>query len=291
MIFPWPVTVTVTGRKAPFVVAPPRTLAEYPPGRAHSPALRRFSAAAAIAAAFLLALPSAAAPAARSRASASRAAPARPAPSLPSLSRVLARTFRFYGGVDAILAVEGLRLQATIADGTTDPKARPRLERLLQVPDRYRSAVSLGGLERESLILDGSRTFRDGAEVTGLVRADQIKLEAARAFLPAALARGRETLVDRGEARRAGRPVRLVELALHERATLTAEIDPSSGKILRAVTRVAGRESTVSFRRLRSVEGVLFPFAEDLEARDGKRTVIVENVELVRSGAISIQLP
>lgn len=204
---------------------------------------------------------------------------------------MLARTFRFYGGVDAILAVEGLRLQATIADGATDPKARPRLERLLQVPDCYRSAVSLGGLERESLILDGSRAFRDGAEVTGLVRADQIKLEAARAFLPAALARGRETLVDRGQARRAGRPVRLVELALHERATLTAEIDPSSGKILRAVTRVAGRESTVSFRRLRSVEGVLFPFAEDLEARDGKRTVIVENVELVRSGAISIQLP
>lgn len=204
---------------------------------------------------------------------------------------VLARTFRFYGGVDAILAVEGLRLQGSIADGATEPKARPRLERLLAVPDRYRSAVSLGGLERESLILDGSRAFRDGAEVTGLVRADQIRLEAARAFLPAALARGRETLVDRGEARRAGRPVRLVELALHERATLTAEIDPASGKILRAVTRVAGRESTVSFRRLRSVEGVLFPFAEDLDARDGKRTVIVENVELVRSGAISIQLP
>ena len=83
--------------------------------------------------------------------------------------------------------------------------------------------------------------------------------------------------------------MRLVELPLHERASLTAEIDSASGRILRAVTRVAGRQTTVSFRRFRLVEGVLFPFAEDLEARDGKRTVIVEQVELVRSGAISIR--
>jgi len=227
-----------------------------------------------------LALPAGASPTPPARA----ARPAAPPP--PPLSQVLARTFRLYGGVDAILAVEGLRLSGTIADATTEPRSRPRLERLLHLPDRYRSAVSLGGIERETLILDGSRAFRDGAEVTGLVRADQIRLEAARTFLPGALARGREALVDRGEAFRAGRQVRMVELPLHERATLTAEIDPGSGRILRAVTRVAGRETSVSFRRFRPVEGILFPFAEDQEARDGKRTVLVERVELVRGAAI-----
>ncbi len=241
----------------------------------------------------LLAAPAGAAvPSARAKpASATRTDPARRAPSPPPLSQVLARTFRFYGGVDAILAVEGLKLEGSIADGTTDPRERPRVERLLQPPDRYRSAVSLGGIERETLVLDGGRAFRDGNEVTGLVRADQIRLEAARFFLPAALAREREALVDRGEARRAGRRVRLVELPLHARATLTAEIDSVSGRILRAVTRVAGRETSVSFRRFRPVEGILFPFAEDLELREGKRTVLVDKVELVRADAIAIQHP
>ncbi len=241
---------------------------------------------------FLLAAPGTAAPAARAKSSAAtRADPARRAPSPTPLSRVLARTFRFYGGVDAILAVEGVRLEGSIADGSTDPRARPRLERVLQPPDRYRSAVTLGGIERETLVLDGGRAFRDGNEVTGLVRADQIRLEAARFFLPAALAREREALVDRGELRRGGRRVRLVELPLHERATLTAEIDSASGRILRAVTRVAGRETAVSFRRFRPVDGILFPFAEDLELREGKRTVLVDKVELVRADAIAIQHP
>ena len=240
----------------------------------------------------LLGVPGPAAFAARAESSsATRAHRTRRPPPPPPLSQVLARTFRFYGGVEALLGVEGLRLEGSIADGTTAPRERPRLERLLRPPDRYRSAVSLGGIERETLILDGGRAFRDGNEVTGLVRADQIRLEAARFFLPAALARGREALVDRGETRRAGRRVRLVELALHDRATLTAEIDSSSGRILRAVTRVAGRETAVSFRRFRPVEGILFPFAEDLELREGKRTILVEKVDLVRADAIAIQHP
>ena len=218
-----------------------------------------------------------------------RADPSRRAPAPLPLSQVLARTFRFYGGVDAILAVGGLRVRGTIADGTTVPGSRPQLERVLLPPDRYRAAVTLGGLERETLVLDRGRAFRDGAEVTGLVRADQIRLEAARSFLPATLARGRETLVDRGEARRAGSRVRLVELALHDRATLTAEIDPDSGRILRAVTRVAGRETAVSFRRFRPVEGVLFPFAEDLQQREGKRTVLVEQIEVVPADSIEFE--
>lgn len=280
------------------------------PRRQTHRSLRLLPAAPALAAAFLVALPVAAPASARppgspavDRASAAstrsrpggpataRAAAVRRAPSPPPLSRVLARTFRFYGGVDAILAVGGLRVRGTIADATTAPRSRPQLERLLLPPDRYRSAVSLGGVERETLVLDGGRAFRDGAEVTGLTRADQIRLEAARTFLPAALARGRDALVDRGETRRAGRRLRLVELPLHEQATLTAEIDSASGRILRAVIRVAGRETAVSFRRFRPVDGVLFPFAEDLEAREGKRTVMVETVEVVPADSLRIDHP
>jgi hypothetical protein len=197
------------------------------------------------------------------------------------LSRVLARTFRHYGGVNAILAVGSVRLRGTVADRATAPEHRPHLERFLLAPDRYRAATSIGGVEREILVLDGSRAFRDGAEVTGLARADLIRLEAARTFLPGALARERASLVDRGEARVGGRRVYLVELPLHEQASLTAEIDPSSGTILRARTRVATWQAVTTFSRFRRVAGILFPFAEEMEASDGKRTLLLDQVEVL----------
>ena len=258
------------------------------PATAHSDALTSGIVPLALVATFLVASSSAAG---TPTAPSARADPVPRSPSPSPLSRVLARTFRFYGGVDAILAVEGVRLDGTLADAITPPGNRPRVERVLSPPDRYRSAVSLDGLEREILVLDGHRAFRDGAEVTGLVRADQIRLEAARAFLPAALARSRESLVDLGETSRGGRRVRLVELPLHERASLIAEIEASSGTILRALIRVGRRETAVSFRRFRPVGGLVFPFAEDLVVGQDRRTLLVERIELLPANSIAIEHP
>lgn len=244
-------------------------------------------AAAAIVAALSLAVPAAAGPSARP----ARAAPqaARAAPS--ALSRLLARTFRLYGGVDVLLGVGGIRVRGVVDDGTTAPGSRPQLERRLQPPDRFQATVSLGGLERESLTLAGGRAFRDGAEVTGLLRADHIRLEAARAFLPAALARARAALVDRGEAVREGRRVRLVELRLHRDAVLTAELDATSGRILRSSTRVGRRETAVTYGRLQPIAGVLFPFEEEHRSGDGRRRVLVTAVEVVPAAAVPIEHP
>jgi hypothetical protein len=248
--------------------------------------VRASLAAAAIIAALSLALPAAPAPARRAGhpARAARAAP-------DSFSRLLARTFRLYGGVDALLGVGGVRLRGVVDDGTTAPGSRPQLERLLQPPDRFQATVSLGGLERESLTLAGGRAFRDGAEVTGLLRADQIRLEAARAFLPGTLARARAALVDRGEAVRGGRRVRRVELRLHRDAVLTAELEAASGRILRSSTRVGRRETAVRYGRLQPIAGVLFPFEEEHESREGRRRVLVTAVEIVPAGAIRIEPP
>lgn len=253
--------------------------------------MRASLAAAAIAAALSLALP---AQAGAQRRPARRPPPAQPqaAPAEdPSLSRLLARTFRMYGGVDALLGVGGIRVRGVVDDGAAAPGSRPELERLLQPPRRFRATVSLGGLDRETLVLDGGRAFRDGAEVTGLLRADQIRLEAARAFLPAALARERTALVDRGEAMRAGRRVRLVELRLHRDAVLTAELDPASGRILRTLTRVGRRETAVTYARLRTISGVLFPFAEEHQSREGRHRVLVTAVEIVPADAVQIDHP
>ncbi len=219
--------------------------------------------------------------------------PAAEARRTPPLGPLLARTFKLYGGVEAILAVGALRLTGRVVDGVAAPGSAPRFERLLALPDRYRCAVTMGGLEHETLVLRGKRAFRDGAEVTGLPRADLIRLEADRTFLPAALARRRGALVDRGEVRRGGRWVRLLELPLNAHASLTAELDPESGAILRSVSRSGGRETAVSFGRLQAVGGLLFPFAEKLEARgrNPARTLVVEQVDLLPASAVQIDEP
>jgi hypothetical protein len=86
--------------------------------------------------------------------------------------------------------------------------------------------------------------------------------------------------------------VRLVELPLNAHASLTAEIDPESGAILRSVSRAGGRETAVSFGSLRPVGGVLFPFAEELEARGRRRrTLVVEQVDLLPASAVRIAEP
>jgi hypothetical protein len=219
------------------------------------------------------------------------AAPARHArsarPPAP-LGKVLARTFRAYGGVDAILAVTAVRSVGAVSQGEAGGW---RVERTVALPDRYRSALSLGGVEHETVILAGPRAFRNGAEVTGLVRADQIRLEALRSFVPAALARNRTALVDHGEIVEGAARVRRVELPLREDAALTADIDARSGRVVRTVVSVGGRDTLVSYRRFRMVSGVLFPFAEDVEGADGKRTLALERIELLPASAVKIEPP
>jgi hypothetical protein len=222
----------------------------------------------------------------RAQGRSTRPARARPAP-LP-LGQVLARTFRAYGGVDAILAVGAVRATGAVTEGEAQGW---RVERTVALPDHYRSALSFGGVEHEAVVLAGPRAFRNGAEVTGLVRADQIRLEALRAFLPAALALRRASLVDRGEVGKGAARVRRVELPLREDAVLTADIEPRSGRVLRTVVAVGGRENLVSYRRFRLVSGLLFPFAEDVEGADGRRTLLLERIELLPAAAVTIELP
>jgi hypothetical protein len=222
---------------------------------------------------------------------ASTTAPARPAhsaPAAPPLAKVLAHTFRAYGGVDAILSVGAVHSVGAVSQGEAHGW---RVERTLALPDRYRSALSLGGVEHETVILAGPRAFRNGAEVTGLVLADQIRLEAMRAFVPGALARNRTALVDRGEVGKGAQRVRRVELPLREDASLVVDIDARSGRVVRTVVSVGGRGTQVSYRHFRMVSGVLFPFAEDVESADGQRTLALERIELVAPATVRIEAP
>lgn len=193
----------------------------------------------------------------------------------PSLSQVLKRAFDAYGGLPALQ-----RRNARVEEGKVTSAMQGGqagvLSRTFERPRRLRVEVAYPGQEAEVRVLDGARGWRNGIEVSGTAKWAAMVLQAARMDLPRLLAEERVKLVDGGSVKRDGRRLRAVTLALGEGMTLTAEIDPETGRILRSSGRMdAGPgmalELATVYSDFRRVDGVLVPFREANFAQ-GQRT-------------------
>jgi len=142
-----------------------------------------------------------------------------------------------------------------------------RLTRIYERPRRLRVTISYPGSRAEQRILDETRGWRDGREVTGTPPQQAMILQAARMDLPLALAASVERLVDEGIIERDGRSLRALTLPLGAGLSVTAEIDPVSGRIERAVARMPGGPGSIefvtAFSDFRKVEGLWMAFREE----------------------------
>jgi hypothetical protein len=142
-----------------------------------------------------------------------------------------------------------------------------RLTRIFERPGRLRVAISYPGNPPEKRILDGVRAWRDRQEVTGSPPQLAMQLQAARMNLPLSLAEAVDRVVDEGSIDRDGSRLRALTLALGGGLTVTAEIDESSGRIRRAVTRMPGGAGTLefvtAFSDFREVSGTWVAFREE----------------------------
>jgi hypothetical protein len=205
----------------------------------------------------------------------------------PTLSRLLKRTFDAYGGLPALqrgnARVEEGKVTSAVQGGQAG-----RLSRTFERPRRLRVEIVWPGEESEVRVLDGARGWRDGVEVSGTVKWAAMALQAARMDLPRLLAEERLKLVDGGTVKRGRQRLRAVTVPLGDGMTLTVEIDPKSGRILRSSGRVdAGPGTTIdlatTYSDFRRVDGVLVPFREASFAQ-GQRTgdAVLGRVELLR---------
>jgi len=212
---------------------------------------------------------------------------ARARPEEPSLSQVLKRALDAYGGLPELqrrnARVEEGRVTSAMQGGQAG-----RLSRTFERPRRLRVEIAYPGQEAEVRVLDGARGWRNGIEVSGTVKWAAMVLQAARMDLPRLLAEERVKLVDGGSVKRDGRRLRAVTLPLGEGMTLTAEIDPETGRILRSSGKMdAGPGMALEFATLysdfRRVEGVLVPFREANFAQ-GQRTgdTVLRRAEVLR---------
>jgi hypothetical protein len=205
----------------------------------------------------------------------------------PSLSLLLKRTLDAYGGQGALARYPAVRQEGAVTS-TLRQGSAGKLTRLFERPRRLRVETAFRGEEPEVRLLDRGRCWRSGVEVSGTGRYQAMVLQAARLDLPLILVEGRMKLVDGGTVRHGRQKLRVVTLPLAQGLSLTAEIDPATGRILRSTGRMeigpAGpMDFVTTYDDFRRVDGVLVPFREDSFA-GGQKTeeTVLEKVEFLR---------
>lgn len=170
-----------------------------------------------------------------------------------------------YGGERVLETARHIRQFGTTTS-ILRPGATGRIQREFTAPDRLRVQVDFPG-DVETRIYDGKDGWRSGRKVDG-PPFDAMVLQAARIALPLNLLRNLGKLVDRGAGTVDGKPVRTLELPLGKGLSLTVDIDPASGRILRSAGRggegMGGRplEFVTGYSDFRKVGGVLFAHRE-----------------------------
>jgi hypothetical protein len=206
------------------------------------------------------------------------ASSAAPPPGGAAIGALVEKVVEAYGGKGAlerfpVLVQEG----EVVAHEASDVG---RVLRIYERPRRLRVTISYPGSAPEQRILDGAQGWRGGREVSGTPPHVAMLLQAARMDLPSSLSSGRERLLDEGTIERDGKKLRALTLPLGEGLSVTAEVDPESGRILRTVARMPGGvgnlEFVTAYSDFRKVSGVLVPFREEnfVQGRHSGTTVL-----------------
>lgn len=210
---------------------------------------------------------------------------------------LLKKSVDAYGGEKALAALvfrESGRLVATMRGGKEGT-----ITRIYRRPDQLRVEVSFPGETPEVRILDGKKGWRQGQKATGMPL-DAMVLQAARFGLPLNLLQRRGEVKDLGTVARDGKALRVVALPLGGNSSMTAEIDPATGHILRSTAKSAGGmggmsmsvggtpggevEFATTYDDFRKADGILFAFKEGNFAM-GQHTgdTVLEKVEVLKA--------
>ncbi len=210
---------------------------------------------------------------------------------------LLRKSVDAYGGEKALaklVFLESGRLTATMRGGKEGSIAR-----LYRRPDKLRVEISFADETPEVRILDGKKGWRQGQEATGMPF-DAMVLQAARFALPLNLLQRRGEVKDLGTVARDGKVRRVLELPLGASLSMTAEIDPATGRVLRSTAKSAGGmggmsmsvggmsgggvEFATTYDDFRKVDGILFAFKEGNFAM-GQHTgdTVIEKIEILKT--------
>ncbi|HJT17271.1 MAG TPA: hypothetical protein VJ853_07780 [Thermoanaerobaculia bacterium] len=180
---------------------------------------------------------------------------------------------------DKVIAAYGpwQNVTAIRQTGRVVPAMRPdegKLTREWQRSDKLRVDIAYPS-HTEVRVVDGDHGTQNGKEASGM-GLDAMRLQAARIAAPLLLVEKRKELRSAGE--------NAIEIPLDGKMSVTIEVDPASGHILKSIGRAEGIEFTTSYTDFHTVDGLLFAFKETNTAM-GTTTATNEltKIEVTRS--------
>ncbi|HSB21023.1 MAG TPA: hypothetical protein VLD85_13520 [Anaeromyxobacteraceae bacterium] len=199
-----------------------------------------------------------------------------------SVSSLVDRVVQAYGGRRA-LAGFGARVEEGETTSLLHPGQRGRVRRVVTPGGSLRVEIRFPDGEEEVRVLHRGRGTRNGVDVTGSPPHAAMVLQAVRLDLPLLLQRGRRRIVDRGMQEREGRPLRVLELPLAGGLVVEADVDPSSGRILRSAGSMEqGPRFATGYSDFRKVKGILVPFREENWAQETRTgDTVLQKVEIL----------
>ena len=135
-----------------------------------------------------------------------------------------------YGGQAALEKVAAIREEGKV-EATMRVGSSGLVVRTYARPSKLRIQIGEAPKFTEVRVLNGPKGWRNGQESTG-VSYEAMVLQAARLDLPWLLTKNKSKLVDKGPLERDGRRLQVIELPLENGLSVSAGIDPASGRIL-----------------------------------------------------------
>lgn len=191
-----------------------------------------------------------------------------------------------YGGRAAIGAASAFVQTGEIAPALRGSGTPGRILRAFHRPDRLRVEITYPDREPEVRVLVGDRGWRAGQPVTGPLHQSMV-LQAIRLDLPSFLLAFPDRLVQSSPVERGGRTYAVLVLDVGQGMTLTAEIEPDTGRVRRTTAHIPIEgmpqplEFVSEYADYREVGGVMFAFREKTYAQ-GRHTADI-TLEEVRT--------
>jgi hypothetical protein len=204
-----------------------------------------------------------------------------------AVTPLLGKVADAYGGRTRLEALVAFRETGHVEAATQIGRSGP-LSRVFARPLRLRAEIGDEAKGKEIRLLDGAAGWRDGKPATGPAL-QAMTLQAVRLDLPWQLVTHQDKVTEKPAVERQGKQLRVLELALDDKLSVSAGIDPDTGRILFSIGTIAGGSMgpmtfETAYDDFRSVEGLLFAFKETNLASGTKTAdTVISKVELLKA--------
>lgn len=186
-----------------------------------------------------------------------------PAQADPLVEQLLAKVFETYGGAEIIQHTDSIQQSGTTFSSLRG--AEGDIQRLLQQPDNLKVEIKYPS-GTETRVLAGENAWKQGKKTSGPFR-QAMRLQAGRIWLPRTLWDHQGKVIYVGSTKADdGSKREFIDIPLGEGMTVSVEIDPQSGKILksRGTLQMGGMAMVfgTEYADFRMQDGRLFAFKE-----------------------------